>query len=68
METKRKHRRTKTVAEIDAEIAELTAQRKKRIEKDQIEIGGKMQEITGRQTWTEIEPLIDVKGGKKDAV
>lgn len=57
-EIKRKHRKAKSVAEIDAEIKALNEQRKKRIEKDQIEIGGKMQEKTGLQTWTEIEPVI----------
>ena len=58
MEEKRKHRKAKTVAEIDAEIKALNEQRKKRIEKDQIEIGSKVQEKTGLQTWQEIEPVI----------
>ena len=58
MEEKRKHRKAKTVAEIDAEIKALNEQRKKRIEKDQIEIGVKVQEKTGLQTWQEIEPVL----------
>lgn len=57
-EIKRKHRKAKSVAEIDAEIKALNEQRKKRIEKDQIEIGAKVQEKTGLQTWQEIEPVL----------
>lgn len=57
-EQKRKHRKAKTVAEIDAEIAALTEAKKKRIEKNQIMIGRDVQELTGLQTPEEIKPVI----------
>ncbi len=47
METKRKHRKTKTVAEINIEIAELTALKKQQQVKEWIDDGRFNQALTG---------------------
>lgn len=48
-EVKRKHRRAKSLAEIDAEIKELNEQRKRRQEKNWIDEGRFTEELTGLQ-------------------
>ncbi len=55
---KRKHRKARSVAEIEAAIRELNEEKKRRQEKDQIEVGRGVQALTGLQTWQEIEPIL----------
>ena len=55
---KKKSSKLKTVAELEAKIAKLTAQRDQRIQQDRIEIGKALQEATGMATLEEMQPII----------
>lgn len=51
-------KRQKTAAEIRARIEALKVEEAAAATREREEIGRQMQKLTGRETWTEIEPLI----------
>ena len=56
--TKRKHRRTKTAAQIKQEIEALQVELERREKEERLKIGQKMQEWAGAETWDEIEAIL----------
>lgn len=59
--TKRKHRRTKTAAQIKQEIEALRVELARREQEERLKIGQKLQEWTGLETWEEIEVFLNGK-------
>lgn len=55
---KRKHRKMKTAAEIKQEIRALQVELEQKEQEEQLKIGQKLQELTGLETWAEIEPVL----------
>lgn len=62
--TKRKHRRTKTAAQIKQEIEALRVELARREQEERLKIGQKLQEWTGLETWEEIEVFLNGKTSK----
>ncbi len=65
---KRKHRKMKTAAEIKQEIEALQVELEQREQQERLKIGQKIQELTGLETWTEIEPVLKRMSSKPEAV
>lgn len=66
--TKRKHRRTKTAAQIKQEIEALRVELARREQEERLKIGQKLQEWTGLETWEEIEVFLRGKSSKPETV
>lgn len=64
--TKRKHRRTKTAAQIKQEIEALRVELARREQEERLKIGQKLQEWTGLETWEEIEVFLNGKTSKPE--
>lgn len=65
---KRKHRKMKTAAEIKQEIEALQVELEQREQQERLKIGQKIQELTGLETWTEIEPVLRRMSSKPETV
>ena len=61
-------RRQKTPEEIRAKIQKLQAALDEQERAERVKIGAELQKLTGKTTWAEIKPLIEIKGGSQDAV
>ena len=65
---KRKHRKMKTVAQLKQEIEALQVELERKEQEERLKIGQKLQELTGLETWTEIEPVLKRMSSKPEAV
>lgn len=65
---KRKHRKMKTAAEIKQEIEALQVELEQREQEERLKIGQKLQELTGLETWAEIEPVLRRMSSKPETV
>ena len=58
---KRRHRRQKTAAEIKKEIEELRVELERREQEELLKIGRGMQQVTGFETWEDIQTYLKEK-------
>ncbi|MBQ1728702.1 MAG: hypothetical protein II039_15075 [Treponema sp.] len=65
---KRKHRRTKTAAQIKHEIELLKVELERKEQEERLKIGQKLQEWTGLETWDEIEVFLKRMSSKTETV
>lgn len=65
---KRKHRKMKTAAQIKQEIEALQVELERREQEERLKIGQKLQELTGLETWAEIEPVLRRMSSKPETV
>ena len=60
--------KSKTAADIKAQIAELKAKLDAKERAEREKIGREMQRRTGKETWEEIAAVLDGKCAKKDSI
>ena len=65
---KRKHRKMKTVAQLKQEIEALQVELERKEQEERLKIGQKLQELTGLETWAEIEPVLKRMSSKAETV